>query len=116
MIELIDGVELLAVENTAMSLLGAIFVCASVAFLGFCIGYMIFDKEPMFGIVLAVIITIVTFLFIYILPMRKDNNVYSVTVSDEVSWVDFNDHYEIVSQDGKIIKIKEKKFYEEKSN
>ena len=43
-----------------------------------------------------------------ILQKTSDYTQYKVTISEEVNFVEFNEKYEIISQDGKIYTIKER--------
>ena len=42
------------------------------------------------------------------IEIKTDKYTYKVTISDEVNFVEFNNKYEIIDQDGLIYTIKEK--------
>ena len=114
--KMIKGIEVLATNN--------IYTCADWCVIGFAISVIIslifitifiIEREETFSCdaFLTMFIINVIWIIIFMFCMgynhsKLDHVEYQVTISNDVSAVEFNSKYEIVNQNGKIYTIKEK--------
>ena len=62
-----------------------------------------------FGQVILFLGVFISFILTLVFPIHTGEYIrYKVTISDTVNFVEFNEKYEIISQDGKIYTIKER--------
>ena len=108
---MMDGITVLSQSETIGYIAWFIY-----AIIGFCIfGWRLLTiKKDNYHTVGTIIITVVVmFVAIFscaegIYSMSTKEYTYKVTISDEVNFVEFNNKYEIIDQDGFIYTIKEK--------
>ena len=108
---MMDGITVLSQSETIGYIAWFIY-----AIIGFCIfGWRLLTiKKDNYHTVGTIIITVVVmFVAIFscaegIYSMSTKEYTYKVTISDKVNFVEFNNKYEIIDQDGLIYTIKEK--------
>ena len=112
---MIPGIEVLAQEvisgpNDGLIALGFVFTILFIVGSIFLLALSFIDDVPL----LAGIATLCLVLaFLIGSETNKEMNKkpyteYKVLISDEVSWNEFNERYEVINQEGKIYTIKEK--------
>lgn len=79
----------------------------------FWMGIVDYKKDNYYTVSTIIITVIVVFVAIFscaegIYSMSTKEYTYKVTISDKVNFVEFNNKYEIIDQDGLIYTIKEK--------
>ena len=117
---MINGVEILATQevvSVSMFNWSAYWICAGLVFAIFliagiatCACYSDFESLVIYvivGIVCAAILGLIPG-FAFKVPTEYETQ-YKVTISDEVQMNDFLERYEIVSQEGKIYTVRERK-------
>lgn len=98
-----DGVRILA-ENTTQVYWWVALIIAS--FIGLATGVIICIKDDSaVGLPCGAVVFILAFSIIYF-PNMKPETIYDVIVEDTVSWTEFNEKYEVLDQNGEIIKVK----------
>lgn len=120
-----DGVEILALKEIAIEYvycwrafgitLGIIFAIYAVVGIVLCVKNYDWSYIPHFalaGLILGLVFGVVTGLA-FMEPVEYETQ-YKVTISSDVSMIEFLDRYEIIDQDGKIFTVREKQ--EEKSH
>ena len=104
-----NGVEILAsTEVTQLDPSPLVFFGATVIiFIAFCLVAFVADSEILVivGAVLAIFVGIITSLAF---ASKTYETQYQVTISEDVNFVEFNNKYEILNQEGKIYTVKEK--------
>lgn len=111
---MIPGIEVLSqevIKADSGSAILAIVIGSLVAILIIVLGIVaIYDEEPIMLIPIG-LMSILAALFITIGISElneKPYTEYKVLISDDVSWNEFNEKYEVIEQEGKIYTIKER--------
>lgn len=98
-----EGVRILAENTTQVYWWVALIISAIMGLVaGFAIGV---QDDFVCGLLGGIIVFILAFSIIYF-PNMKPRTTYDVIVDDTVSWTEFNEMYEVVSQNGEIIHVK----------
>lgn len=107
---MIEGIEILSQSvYTELNTIG-VFVCLIVCMLvGWVVDAINELSEGILGITAGAILGLFVYVIIFhcIFPVKYIQ--YKVTISEEVSMVEFYERYEIIDVDGMIYTIKEKK-------
>lgn len=108
--KLIDGVEILSKsKDYDFVALGIMVLIIAIGFLAFSL-FVFFQRDYGFGGILMVVAIICLSLSLLLFFLPKIT-IYKVTIDKSVTMEEFNQHYDIINQEGKIytIKVKEKK-------
>ena len=107
------GVEILTEEVVYNNLFPFWFILAlAVAIVvAILVSLATIDTYPVLGFSLLPVV-LGAFVIIWLSPIQDKNSIdhieYKVTISDDVSFTEFNEKYEILEQDGKIYTVREK--------
>lgn len=114
---MLSGIEILSQEvvSSATSIPAFIlimFLCLLAIVLSVCLTVVAYREwwhgSAFLGIFLTIAMVILTCFGINKQVNPETHNEYKVLISDEVSWNEFNEKYEVIDQEGKIYTIKEK--------
>lgn len=98
-----DGVRILAENTTQVYWWVALIIALGISLIT---GIIICIKDESYaGVICGVIIFAFAFCIIYF-PNMKPTTTYDVIVDDTVSWTEFNEKYEVMDQNGEIIRVK----------
>jgi hypothetical protein len=80
-----------------------------VLLIGFGLGLAIWDGEPIPALITTVLTTLLTSILLWVANYDVPDVIqYEVTISEEVSLIEFNEKYEIIDQRGDIYVIQER--------
>lgn len=101
-----DGVMILNTYQT-YSFWGAVLLASGIvsAFICGAVAFAMFDDNIIFGGVfvgLAVVIIIGCF------AIPKSETIHEVTIDDSVSWNEFAEHYKVLQERGRILRVEER--------
>ena len=111
---MIPGIEVLSeqvIQNDSGAAISAIVIGAMLAVLTIILGIIvIYDETPIMLFPISIMLIVgAVFIAAGIGELNtKPYTEYKVLISDEVSWNEFNERYEVINQEGKIYTIKEK--------
>ena len=107
---MLQGVEILSQEvvtdmtfNFGIFIIGVIFSIILAVIVS-----MLLSTNLLFNIIYIIGFIISIVLGVVYANSSESYTQYKVTISDEVNFVEFNEKYEIISQDGKLYTIKER--------
>lgn len=108
-----DGVEILNTVYEYAPLIPAWLTAVSILFVmfGIPIGLCLLDHCPPAGLIVCVLaIVAIVLMFIGLLAETDEiiDTTYQVTISDDVNFVEFNEKYEIIDQEGRIYTVRER--------
>jgi len=106
-----DGVEILnTIEKVNASAIIIIIACTLFAIICTIVVVCAFkSKDKGYGIFYSIYgLTCIIVVILYIL-FPTVHTYYQVTISEDVKFVEFNDRYKIIKQDGKIFTVEERK-------
>lgn len=112
---LVEGVEILETINSdSTPIFMIVFLVLCIILLSACTFGIIesFKDKDVGRSIFCIIIAAFALLFVIGIPLalgQERDTVYKVTISEDVAFVDFNNRYEIIDQNGKIFTIKERK-------
>ena len=111
------GVEILAIQEVATAFgfdwaAYIIIVLISTVISALMIGFIMYDNLGGWAVLVGSLIGLILSCVVGAVNVRDTKPIayetqYKVTISDEVSMNDFLEHYEIVSQEGKIYTVRE---------
>ena len=112
---MMDGITVLS-QSEIMNIPNWTYIITIIALIAFFVSMIITFSfhhnriETIFGIssICFSILFVVGLFCIQFIEIRTGKYTYKVTISDEVNFVEFNNKYEIIDQDGLIYTIKEK--------
>jgi len=106
---MLDGIEVFNKTEIIKYHFGLFVILAIVGIIIFAVGAEMISECNLWGIIVVIVgIVIVIVSFRYISSEHTGKYNYTVTISDNVNLVEFNERYEIISQEGKLWKIRDK--------
>ena len=108
-----EGVTILSVGTTTLGLSWgvAILIALAVSLLAFLFFSLTIVDEPIeffYAAIVAVVITIIGFIPVWISIDTTEVTEYKVTIDDTVQYVEFTEKYEVIGQEGEIYTIRER--------
>ena len=106
---MLPGVEILSQE-----VIGTVKCNYSIFIIGIIVSILLgilfcYFIDPCLGQAILFLGVFISFILILAFPIHTgEYTQYKVTISDEINFVEFNEKYEIINQDGKIYTIRER--------
>lgn len=88
-----------------LGVVGSACLCALMA--GIIIAFINRDTDMILPCAICALLSVV-FLTLVFISFKNNYPTYKVTIDDNVSFVEFNEKYEIIKQDGLIYEVKER--------